>query len=216
MNTFYLKLRTNRLLNLFVVNLRYIIGLGFIPSGIKKILNHPFTNPANEGIFFDYLDALYTTGIYYNMIGYAQVTAAILLMTQRYSTLGAIMFLPIIFNITVLTLSTIGSLTPLIATLMFLGICFLLLWDYYKWINIIQPDNVLFDIPGKNHLPTYNTVNIFTGVFLVTVPVILTALKLPSAGIISVPIILLLGNSISEYKYPLLRKVFRRDYYFQV
>lgn len=210
MNNIYLKFRTNRLLNFIVINLRYLIGLGFIPSGLKKIFNHPFTNPENEGIFFDYLDALYTTGFYYNMIGYAQVLAAILLMTQRFSTVGTILFLPIIFNIAVLTLSTIGSLTPVIATLMLLGIIFLLIWDYYKWINIIQPDNSLFKIPAKNQFPTYNPVHIHTGIFLIILPLLLMGLKLNTAAIISVPFILLLGNAISEFKYPLLRKVLRR------
>ncbi len=153
MSSFYATLRRNPIANWFVINLRFLIAYGFIPSGIKKIIGTPFANPGQQGAFMEYLDALYATGFYYEMIGWAQVMAAVLLITQRFATLGALIFLPIIFNIMVLTISTIGSLTPLIAFLMFLGIVFLLFWDYYKWINIFSKDDKLFNIPYVNDYP---------------------------------------------------------------
>jgi hypothetical protein len=157
-------------LNWFVINLRFIIGFGFLPSGIKKILGNPFANPGQEGAFMEYLDALFATGLYYEVIGWAQVIAAVLLITQRYSTIGAILFLPIIFNIMVLTISTIGSLTPVIATLMFLGILFLMLWDYYKWINIFSSDNKLISIPSVKDYPTAGKFWIRTGIIALIFP----------------------------------------------
>lgn len=152
----YEQLRKNRYLNLGMINLRFLIGFGFLPSGFKKIINEPFTNLENTGPFFDYLDALYYTGAYYNMIGWAQVLAATLLITQRFATLGAFIFLPIIFNIAALTLSTIGSFTPLIAVLMLLGIVLLLLWDYPKWINIFSADNKSFLVNTPKAYPVYS------------------------------------------------------------
>lgn len=134
----FLKWRSNYWLQLFTVNLRFLIGFGFIPSGIRKIVGMPFANPGQSGAFFEYLDALYATGFYYEFIGWAQLLAAVLLMTQRFATIGAFMFLPIILNIMIFTLSTIGSLTPVIATLMCLGIFYLLLWDHYKWMGIFN------------------------------------------------------------------------------
>lgn len=199
------KLRTNRFLNIIVINLRYIIGLGFLPSGVVKIMDRPFTLPENQGIFVDYLDALYTTGYYYNMIGVMQVLAAILLITQRFSTLGAFLFLPIIYNIAVLTLSTIGSLTPIIACLMLLGVIFLLLWDYYKWINIFKPDNQQFKIPSCNGFPTYSPFHVYTGIALIIIPALLIILSWEYGGIFSFFLILIAGNILSELKFPVLR-----------
>lgn len=173
MKSLYESLRYNAFLNWFVINLRYLIGFGFIPSGFKKIVGNPFTNPGQPGAFFEYLDALYATGFYYEMIGWAQVIAAILLITQRFASLGAIIFLPIIFNIMVFTLSTIGSLTPLIASLMFLGISFLVLWDYYKWINIFSSDNHLINIPSQNDYPTAGKFWTYTGILMLINPLIL-------------------------------------------
>lgn len=211
----YSDFRKNRLLNLFVINLRYIIGLGFLPSGMIKVLNKPFTREENVGIFFDYLDALFTTGYYYNMIGIMQVVAAVLLITQRYATLGSFIFFPIIFNITVLTISTIGSFTPVIATLMLIGVGFLIFWDQYKWINIFSPDNFLKEIPATNNYPTYNKIQFWTGVLLILIPSTLISLGIPKTGIGTAVFILIFGNVLSEVKYPVLRplvfKIFRKS-----
>lgn len=207
MKDFYSKFRHNRLLNLFAVNLRYAIGLGFIPSGMIKLLDKPFTRIENVGVFYDFLDAMYATGIYYNMIGFMQVFAGVLLITQRFSTLGAAIFLPIIFNIAVLTISTIGSFTPMIATLMLLGIIFLLIWDQHKWINIISPDNKLYHIPATNNFPTFQKVHIYTGFSLLGLPALLFFLNLKETALYAVPLVLITGNIISEIKYPVLRNL---------
>ena len=203
----YPKFRKNEVLNLCVINLRYIIGLGFLPSGIIKILNRPFTRVENEGVFVDYLDALFTTGYYYNMIGVMQVIAAVLLITQRYSTLGSIIFFPIIFNIAVLTLSTIGTLTPLIATLMLLGVTFLLLWDYFKWINIFSPGNAMQAIPEVEAYPNYSKIHIWTGILIILIPTVLFSIGLPKMGVLSLGLILIAGNLYSEINNPVLRPI---------
>lgn len=176
MSSYYESLRRNPFANWFVINLRFFIAYGFIPSGIKKIFGTPFANPGQQGAFMEYLDALHATGFYYEMIGWAQVIAAILLITQRFATLGAVIFLPIIFNIMVLTMSTIGSLTPLIACLMFLGIVFLLFWDYYKWINIFSNDNKLMPIPQVNNYPKASRFWIVIGVLILVLPVLTISL----------------------------------------
>lgn len=208
----FLKLRHNRLLNLLVINLRYVIGFGFVPSGLIKVMDKPFTRIENVGVFYDFLDALYATGFYYNMVGFMQVFAAVLLITQRFSTVGAAVFLPIIFNITVLTLSTIGSFTPLIATLMLLGTISLLVWDQHKWINIFSPDNHLKTIPVNNDFPTFQKVHIYTGLFLLGLPCFFFFIGWKETALFSAPIVLIVGNIISEMKYPVLRYLFKKTF----
>lgn len=218
MNFFYHhfpRFRNNKVFHLVVVNLRYIIGLGFLPSGMIKVLDKPFTRIENVGVFYDFLDALFATGIYYNMIGLIQVIAAILLITQRFATLGAALFLPVIFNITVLTFSTIGSLTPIIALLMLLGTILLLLWDYYKWINIFSADNSISSFPSKPEYPTYNQIQKWTGFFLILLPSVLILTGFEKTGVAAVALVLISGNLASEWKEPvlspILRKIFLRS-----
>lgn len=202
----YYSFRKNSLINLFVINLRYLIGLGFLPSGMVKILDRPFTNPDNTGSFAEFLHAFYDTGFFYNTVGILQVLAAVLLITQRFATLGAFLFLPLIFSIAILTLSTIGSLTPIIACAMLLGIIFLLYWDYFKWKNILNKDNQLDSTIEMGKIPTYNSVFLFTGVAFLTIPSAFIYFELPVIAIASLLLIVSAGNILSELKQPVLRK----------
>ena len=149
----YTTLRSNRYANIFTINLRILLGVGFSHAGFRKINGDPFAILGQQGVFFEYLDALHATGFYYEFVGWAQILAGVLLITQRFALLGAFIYFPIILNITVLTLSTIGSLTPVFASLMSLATLYLLLWDYFKWGNIIAPDHkILFQSTQHNYL----------------------------------------------------------------
>ena len=116
----------------FTIFTRVMIAVGFIPSGLKKVLGLPFTQLGVEtpcGYFFD---ALYKTGGWYEFIGWAQVVAAILLLIPRTATLGALIFFPIIINIAVLTNSMNFQGTRVITVFMALAATYLLCWDYDK------------------------------------------------------------------------------------
>lgn len=63
-------------------------------------------------------------------------------MSQRFSTIGVIVFFPVILNVFMITQSiNFGMGTPIITTLMLLGTIFLLLCDYKKWIILLMPDH---------------------------------------------------------------------------
>ena len=50
-------------------------------------------------------ETLYRSGLWWKFLGLGQIIAGLLLMTQRFSKLGALMFLPIIANVFVITVS---------------------------------------------------------------------------------------------------------------
>ena len=59
----------------FAVFCRIALAVGFIPSGIVKVMGERFTGlPANHPLGH-YFDALYLTGFYYTFIGVSQLTA---------------------------------------------------------------------------------------------------------------------------------------------
>lgn len=63
-------------------------------------------------------------------------------MTQRFATVGAMMFLPVILNVFVITHAIdFGMGTPIITTLMLLATIFLLMWDYKKWMILFRQDH---------------------------------------------------------------------------
>ncbi|MGD8426797.1 MAG: hypothetical protein PVH63_04150 [Balneolaceae bacterium] len=123
----------------FTVFLRISLGLSFIYPSLPKILGHRFTllGPDTQiGYFFE---ALYQTGLYWHFIGAAQFTAGICLLVPRLSTLGAVLFFPIITNIFVITISMPFKGTPFVTGAMLFGGLYLLFWDYDRLKYIVVP-----------------------------------------------------------------------------
>lgn len=117
-------------LQLFTVTTRVLLAIGFIPPSIPKILHRPFTVLPDSNPVGHYFNALYQTGFYYEFIGWGQIIAALLLLFPRTAHLGALMFLPIILNIAVLTTSVGFKGTWVVTIFMSLAAIWLVAWDY--------------------------------------------------------------------------------------
>lgn len=128
----YSKLRNNRTLNLLIIGIRFLVGFAFIPSGLKKVLGERFTRIGTDNPIGYFFEAMYRTGFYYEFLGFCQLLAAFLLFTQRFATLGAMMFFGIILNICVLTISMNFTGTWIITSLMLFAAVVLLAWDWNK------------------------------------------------------------------------------------
>lgn len=121
---------------------RLLLALGFLPSGLTKLAGNRFTSlsPATPiGYFFE---ALYQTGHYWRFLGVAQLLAAVCLLIPATTTLGALIYFPIILNIFIITVSLHFTGTPIITGLMLLGSIYLLCWDYdkLKYLVLSSPD----------------------------------------------------------------------------
>ncbi|WP_116126232.1 DoxX family protein [Lewinella sp. IMCC34183] len=132
--------RRNRWLGLFTLFNRVALAAGFLPSGMVKVLGERFTDLAANHPMGHYLNAFFQTGYYYTFVGVLQVTAAVLLLIPRTALLGAIIYLPIILNILVLSLSVRFQGSLLTAPLMLLANLYLLCWDYHRF-RLIFPWN---------------------------------------------------------------------------
>jgi uncharacterized membrane protein YphA (DoxX/SURF4 family) len=118
---------------------RILLGLAFIPTGLVKLLGERFTILGLDspvGLFFE---AMYRSGGYWNFIGTAQVLAGVLLLIPATTTLGAVLFFPIILNIFVITVSLHFQGTPFITGPMLLASVFLLCWDYDRLKFVLFP-----------------------------------------------------------------------------
>jgi hypothetical protein len=120
----------NRWLQTFTAFTRILLAVGFIPPSIKKILGQPFTVLPDSNPVGHYFNALYQTGFYYEFLGWAQLTAALLLLFPRTAHLGALAFFPIIVNIAVLTNSVGFAGTNYLTALMALAATYLVVWEY--------------------------------------------------------------------------------------
>ncbi len=115
---------------MFTAFTRCLLAVAFIPPSIPKILHKPFTILPDSNPVGHYFNALMDTGFYYEFIGWSQLIAAILLLIPRTSHIGAMMFLPIIANIAVLTCSVGFQGTWLLTIFMCLAAIYLVAWEY--------------------------------------------------------------------------------------
>src|SRR5687767_11836043 len=127
----YIKAKGNKWFRYFTVFCRIVLALGFIPSGMVKIMGERFTALSVNHPLGHYLEALHLTGYYYTFVGIIQVTAALLLLIPRTALLGAIIYFPIILNICILAYAVRFEGTR-ITTLMVFANLYLLCWDYAR------------------------------------------------------------------------------------
>ncbi len=138
-------------LKVFTIYLRYLIGGAFIFAALVKIKGERFTTMPTDTEVGYFFEAMYSTGMYWRFLGLSQLVASILLMTQRFATVGALLFFGIILNITLITISVnFGMGTPVITSLMLLATIYLLLWDYSKLKLLLYPEHkIIVDYSAK-------------------------------------------------------------------
>jgi uncharacterized membrane protein YphA (DoxX/SURF4 family) len=170
---FYFEAKGNKWFRYFTVLCRVTLALGFIPSGIVKIMGERFTALPTNHPLGHYFDALYQTGYYYRFIGVGQIIIALLLLIPRTALLGAIVYFPTILNICILAYATRFEGTR-ITTLMLLANIYLLCWDYerIKYILPFKQSNAEIYPGEKKTLSSRFPFVFFGGVFATAVLVI--------------------------------------------
>ncbi|MBO9201039.1 MULTISPECIES: hypothetical protein [Niastella] len=140
----YYDAKGNKWFYYFAIFCRVMLALGFIPSGIVKVMGERFASGLSVNHpLGHYLEALHSTGYYYTFIGITQLIIAVLLLIPRTALLGALMYFPIILNICVLTYAVRFEGTRIV-TLMTLANLYLLCWDY---------DRIKYILPFKRDRP---------------------------------------------------------------
>ena len=170
----YYEARGNKWLRYFTIFCRIVLALGFIPSGIVKIMGERFTALSVNHPLGHYLEALHLTGYYYTSIGILQVTAALLLLIPRTALLGAIIYFPIILNICILAYAVRFEGTR-ITTLMVLANLYLLCWDYdrLKYILPFKQSKEVSDEPKRQTSSKKFSLVFFGFVFTIVASVII-------------------------------------------
>ena len=143
LSSIYVRIRTFYKLNLLVWLTRYLLAFAFIPSGMKKVLGQRFTSIGTDNPIGYFFEALFRTGMYWNFLGWGQLIAAVLMMTQVFATLGNFIFFFIIANIFFITVSMHFTGTWFIALLMLFASTCLLLWDTNRLQYIISKNGLL-------------------------------------------------------------------------
>lgn len=135
--TFLNNIKERKPAKIFIILLRIIIGLSFILPGIPKILGHRFTLLTPDTPIGFFFEAMYQTGFYWNFLGWVQIITGLLLISQRFSALGTMLYFPVILNIFVITASMHFRGTPYITFMMLMAGLLFIVWDYDKFKYIL-------------------------------------------------------------------------------
>ncbi len=113
------------------------LGFTFFTSGMAKLyVDHAFIGFIGPVWLEDELSK-YDLGMYARFIGYAQVVIGYLLLTVRYSTLGAVMLVPLAGNIFMVTVSMNWAGTPYVLAVLLVMNALVLWIDQKRLLPIV-------------------------------------------------------------------------------
>ncbi|MEO0555694.1 MAG: hypothetical protein AAF149_20990 [Bacteroidota bacterium] len=117
------------------------LGFTFFSSGMAKLyVDHAFIGFIGPVWLEDELSK-FDLGVYARFIGYAQVVIGYLLLTLRYSTLGAIMLVPLAGNIFMVTVSLNWTGTPYVLAVLLVMNALVLWTDRKRLLPIVGADS---------------------------------------------------------------------------
>lgn len=115
-----------------IILMRIFLGLVFFGAGMSKLyFEHQFPGIIGPVWLEDELSK-HGLGLYARFIAISQVIAGLLLLTQRFATLGAILTFPILLNIFMVTVSLKWQGTPYVNAFFLLLNAWLLAYDFHK------------------------------------------------------------------------------------
>jgi hypothetical protein len=130
----------NTIFNLAVIGIRIFLGFIFFTAGMGKLTHGHYFPLTMFPMSLSKILAPHGLSLWGEFVAWSQVLIGFLLMSQRFATIGAIMSLPLILNIFVITVSLGFMGTPYLnGFLIFLNL-FLLAADYHKLKFLFMED----------------------------------------------------------------------------
>ena len=156
-----------------IILIRVFLGLIFFGAGMSKLyFEHKFLGIIGPVWLEDELTQ-YGLGMYARFIASAQVITGLLLFSQRFATLGALLLFPILLNILMVTVSLEWQGTPYVNGALILLNIWLLLYDWPK-LRFIFSDHT----ESVKHIPFKRTSRkadrgwiILSVIILLTIPI---------------------------------------------
>ncbi|MER2999520.1 DoxX family membrane protein [Pontibacter populi] len=131
---------------LLVLLIRLFLGYIFFSAGICKLTHGNFGQLIGPPWLEEAL-AKYGLGLFAQVVAVSQVVIGTLLLSQRYSLLGAVMLVPMNVAILAVTTSMNWTGTPYVNTVFLLLNFVLLGLEYRKFLFLVQPNKAHKTVP---------------------------------------------------------------------
>lgn len=157
----FLWIRSKAFFYRFTLLTRILLAAAFIPSGAVKLMGERFTLVSTDSPVGAFFEAMYQTGFYWRFLGASQVIAGVLLLFPRAAHLGAAIFLPIIVNIFIITVSLGFQGTPFVTGPMLMAVVYLCMWDYHRFRPMLT-ESPLEGVVARHRLDLWEAVGFTT------------------------------------------------------
>ena len=160
------------------------LGLIFFSSGMGKLFaDHAFPGLIGPVWLEDELTK-YGLGLFARFVAFGQVIVGYLLLTLRFSTLGAVMLVPMVLNILVVTISMEWRGTPYVLAFFLASNLFVLAVDYRRLLPLIgYRDN---SVPAKHPKTAAGNLVWLGGLSLSLASIALSGLQLQAAWFVCI------------------------------
>ncbi|HEX8155499.1 MAG TPA: DoxX family membrane protein [Thermoanaerobaculia bacterium] len=141
------------LTNLAAILTRIFLGLIFFTSGMGKLTHGDFPGLIGP-VWLEQRLAEYGLGMWAVFVAWSQVTVGLLLLSQRFATLGAVMLVPMLANILVITISMEWRGMPYVNAVLLAMNLFLLFVDRHRLKLLLIDDDSPRTIALTRRRPT--------------------------------------------------------------
>ncbi len=124
--------------DIIVLLIRLLLGYIFFAAGICKLTHGQFGQLIGPPMLEDWL-ATYGLSLFAQFIAACQVLCGALLLSQRYSTFGAVMLVPMNLSILAVTISLHWNGTPYVNAFFLILNLLILLYDWKKFQFLFLP-----------------------------------------------------------------------------
>lgn len=175
-----------RVLNLLTIAIRIFLGTLFFTSGMSKLTNGAFFRYTMFPTSLSKILEPHGLSLWGDFVAWSEIFIGLLLLSQRFATIGAIMCLPLIINIFVVTVSLKFVNTPYLNAFLITLNLFLPAADYHK-IKFLFSDDIseCKQIPARR---SYKKIDLLClgGIILCLVSGILNSFSLDLARALSI------------------------------
>jgi uncharacterized membrane protein YphA (DoxX/SURF4 family) len=117
--------------------LRITVGLIFVAMGSWKVGSNEYHMGGRIGELFTFMES---TGLWWDLVGWTQIVAGVLLMTQRFATFAAMVLFGVTMNVAAVNIAFWPEFATTMLLTAYAGVSLVLLllhdldrWEYIFW-----------------------------------------------------------------------------------
>lgn len=147
----------------------WFLGLIFLSGGMSKLM--PFPGVIGP-VWLEEELSKYDLGMFAVFIAWSEAIIGLLLLTKPTRVLGAIMLVPLVLNILMVTVSMQWRGTPWVITFFLVANVFLLVFHYPRWRPIVDPVLEWLDSRQPDRAGIFRRIVLASGILVLVGPLL--------------------------------------------